>query len=246
VRSLILLTFIFLPLPIRADKQELPWRMRHAEGWAWYHEFTRPIEPKKVEEPPKDPVIILSQAKEELERSLAAAILEPTKENILAYMALQRKWIIQAATFSQLWKINLLEHPELSSLNPTTQYGVQVKKEVDSRYRTTLINTLAQRTSLLFFYEGRNAFSKAFSKVVEEFSRQHKWEVKAVSIDGVGLNNFSLSIHDPDLAEEMKVDIFPSLFVIEESSLKAVPIAFGMATISQIEENIAIQYGEKS
>ena len=245
MKSSKLIPLLLLPLSfLHANEQELPWQSRHAEGWAWYHDDKKIPEPQKLEELelPKDPIIILSTAKEELERSLAKAMLEPTKENILVYMALQKKWVDQASFFSQLWRINVLEHPELASLTPTTQYGVQVRKEVDSRARKTLINTLTQNTTLLFFYEGKNAYSIAFSNAVSEFSKQYRWEVKAITVDGTVLSNFPYSMQDSSIAKEMNVDTFPSLFITETSTLKAVPIAFGMATINQIEENISIQF----
>jgi conjugal transfer pilus assembly protein TraF len=246
VKTIILMILTFSPLCLFAmDEKETPWRLRHAEGWAWYHDFKKSKEPKelkKQEEPPKSPAIALKEAREELENSLAAAMIKPNKENILAYMALQKKWVDQASLFSQLWVVNLLEHPEFASLSPTTQYGVQVKKGEDSKLKKSLIGSLAKGTSLLFFYEGKDAFSKAFSNVVSEFSKMNEWEVKAIAMDGYVLKDFPNSIRDPFIAREMKVNIFPSLFVIEETTLKAIPIAFGMATISQIEENIVVQF----
>lgn len=246
MKSLILAALILLPLSIFGDKlQPLPWQSRHGEGWAWYHDFRKQkTQPEPFKNQPVDPIQILKIEKENLERSLAKAMLEPTKKNILVYMQLQKKWVDQATFFSQLWKINILEHPEFASMTPTTQYGVQVRKEVDNNERKKLIRSIARNTKLLFFYEGKNPFSRAFSNAVSEFSKQYNWEVKAVSIDGFVLNNFPYSLQDAQIAEEMKVDIFPSLFIMEETNLKAIPVAFGMSTISQIEENISIQFGE--
>lgn len=229
-------------ISLYGDEQQMPWQKRHAEGWAWYHDFEEPTEQTIEEEIPKDPIEILGIAKEDLERSLAKAMLEPTRENILAYMILQKKWTNQSANFAKLWQQNILAYPELSSLTPTTQYGVKVRKQVDAATRKAFIQNLSSQTILLFFYEGGNAFSKAFASILKEFSVHYKWAVKAVSVDGIILSDFPGSIRDTGIAQEMQVNLFPSLFVVNKETMQAKPIAYGMATVSKIEENIIIQF----
>lgn len=240
--NVIIFSFCFLNA---VEEQPLPWQARRSEGWAWYHDYERPPEPKILEEKPKDPLIVMDLVKEELERALAKAVLEPTKDNILCYMVLQKRWINQAGDFSRLWQQNVLEHPELSSLTPTTQYGVQVKKEVDAAFKKTLIQFLAKGNALLFFYEGKSPFSQAFGKVVKEFAKQYNWPVKPISVDGVIFSNFPNTITDNSIAQEMNVNIFPALFAVDMATLKGTPLAFGMVTVSQIEENIVMQFEDK-
>jgi conjugal transfer pilus assembly protein TraF len=224
------------------EPSQKPWQERHAEGWAWYHNFKNPQEKKIAEEPPTDPIELLTNVKKEVERALAQAILDPTKENVLAYMLLQKKWILQSAHFSKIWQKNILEHPEVASLLPTTQYGVQAKKENDTIIKTKFIQNISKSHLLLFFYEGGNVFSKIFTEVVFDFAKQYQWEVKAISVDGITLSVFPESIKDNSIAEEMNVHYFPSLFAVDIVSRKATPLAFGMASIGQIEENIAMQF----
>ena len=123
-----ILGFLILSTSICCGEEQRSWQNRHAEGWAWYHDPKKEPEQKKVEEKPQDPIVSLDKAKEELERALAKAILEPTNENVLVYMTLQKKWINQSADFAHIWQRNILGHPELASLTPTSQYGVQIKK----------------------------------------------------------------------------------------------------------------------
>lgn len=239
------LSALAISLPLLACVDELPWRQRHAEGWAWYHDRIEQKEESVEEAPPLDPIIILKSEKEELDRSLAKAMLEPTEENVVAYMALQQRWIKTSGRFSHLWQQALLQHPELASLNPTAQYAVQVRKEVDRKATRALIQDLAGHSTLLFFYEGGNAYSQAFGNVIKEFTKQYHWTVQAVSVDGIRLSSFPKSLRDRSIADEMNIHFFPALFLVEVSTLKAVPLAFGMVTISQIEENIKIQFQKK-
>jgi conjugal transfer pilus assembly protein TraF len=159
-------------------------------------------------------------------------------------MALQQKWTTQSALFSKIWQHSLLEHPELAFMQPTTQYGIQVRKEVDSQNKKELIQSLSRTHTLLFFYEGKNKFSQIFSKIVLEFAKQNSWTIQAVTVDGAILNTLPHSIPDKTLASEMQVNFFPALFAMNTSTLKAIPLSFGMTTISQIEDNILMQFAE--
>jgi conjugal transfer pilus assembly protein TraF len=235
---------MLITLTLHGEDLQKSWQQRHAEGWAWYHDFEKEEEPEE-ETPPPDPILVLKIAKEELERSLAKAILEPTEKNVLEYMMLQKKWTDQSRYFSRLWQYNLLEHPEIASLTPTTQYGIQIKKEEDAESRQKLIQDLAKDHTLVFFYEGGNPFSQAFSQVVKLFSKQYHWQVKAVSVNQSILKDFPNSISDPSIAEEMNVSFFPALFVADMKTMTATPVAYGMVTVSQIEENIVMQFGEE-
>ncbi len=226
--------------------QPLPWKDRCGEGWAWYHDFLEPQKPKEPKlEISKDPKVVLAIAKEDLERSLSKAILEPSDENIVAYISMQKKWVDQAKNFAYTWQRVILEHPELAELSPTTQYGAQVKKAFDYENRKKLINKLAKSSSLLFIYEGRHPFSQAFGTVVKQFSLDYDWDVQPISIDGIILREFPQSIADTEIAHEMELNTFPALFAVNHTTRKATPLAFGMETISQIEDNVILQFQEK-
>lgn len=56
-------------------------------------------------------------------------MLEPTPENVYAYIALQRQWINQASYFSSAWQKVMLEHPELSSLNLQANMAFKYRKK---------------------------------------------------------------------------------------------------------------------
>lgn len=225
---------------------ELPsWQKRHAEGWAWYHDFKNSEEePEEKQETSKDPREILKQAREDLERALARALLDPSEENVFAYMVLQKEWVDKSKNLSKTWMKNILKHPEIGVQSPTTQYGIQVRKEVDSLRRKNIIQEISKNYILVFFYEGKNLFSQEFSKVVTLFLKRHPWIIRPIAVDGVVLQNFPKSLQDASFANDMKVSIFPSLFLVDMFSKKAIPIAFGMATVGQIEDNILTQFGD--
>ena len=67
-----------------------------------------------------------------------------------------------------------------------------------------------------------------------------------MSIDGIVSTNFPKSLKDTSIAQEMGVNIFPALFVVDLTTLEAIPLAFGMVSVSQIEDNITMQLEDES
>src|SRR5215203_3627501 len=100
VIQLIYFSLLFAPL-------NGSWLERKAEGWAWYEEAEQEEETPEVLEPVNSPPAILpltsaeelAQVKKDLEEKLAAAILNPTEENLTRYMSEQKRWIEKSAQF---------------------------------------------------------------------------------------------------------------------------------------------------
>lgn len=97
---------------------------------------------------------------------------------------------------------------------------------------------MAKQATLLFLYKGKNVNSEAFSKILIKFSKQYQWEVISISIDGVICSHFPQSIYDTTFAKEMGVKTFPSLLVVDMSTLNAISIDGDIITIKEIEENV--------
>jgi len=227
------------------------WLDGKAEGWAWYEdkqqEETAPEEStSQVKQPTASETLF--EIKKDLEEKLALAVLNPTEENISEYMEHQKKWIDQSAKFGMVWSHILMNNPSLDRTvaHPVSQYGIQIKKKLEAEETKELISSLAAKNGLIFFYEGKDKFSQAFAKVVDNFCRIYKWEVFPISVDGAILDLFPESEKDNGISTKMSASIYPALYVVEPESRKATPIAFGFVTIDQIEKNIRTQFKEKN
>jgi conjugal transfer pilus assembly protein TraF len=242
-------TVLILLLLTIGDSLNGGWLERKAEGWAWYEDPEISHEDEKVKEQPKNISAVgrLADEKKKLEEMLSKAMLEPSENTIRDYMEAQHKWLEQADRFSHIWAKVLLNNPHLdptASYFPISQYGVQVQREINREKLHQLIHDLSRSYGFFFFYEGTSKISQALSKVVQEFSKLHQWEVIAISVDGILLEGFSNNKQDNGIAEAFKVKTFPALFIVEPSAKKAIPIAYGLATVDHIEKNIALQFKE--
>lgn len=234
------LLLIALAGPLQAT-----WIERKAEGWAWYED--KKLSKQKDEEPPY-PITQqekLAEIRKELEEKLALAVLNPTDEHLLDYMIEQKKWLDHSSHFSHLWTKMLLDHPELDPTTttfPVSQYGIQLRKAMVHARNQDLILQLSKDHGLFFFYEGNSKISQALSIVVKEFSRRNAWEVVAISVDGSILQNYPNTRLDNGIAKSFGIETYPALFIVNPKEKTAVPIAYGLVTLEQIEDNIALQF----
>ena len=238
------------------------WLERKAEGWAWYEDIEEPekeysesdtlIEPQEkevtvipLESAPLSATEEAAKIRKDLEEKLAKAVLDPTEGNIASYMQEQQRWVNQAAKFSLAWTKALLQNPYLDETVihfPVSQYGIQVQKQVDKERRTKLIQSLIPQYGLFFFYEGQSKNSQAFALVVQEFKKKYGWEVIAISKDGFLLNGFNDNYPNNGIIENLKIEWFPSLFLVNPQTSDIKPVAFGLASLDQIESNIELQF----
>ena len=192
------------------------WYDQKLEGWYYFQDQNggeqaqkeRPTTPEEAEE-------ILELEQRQLKRLLSLALLEPSLENTERYLRQQNRWINQSAEFAATWGKVLLNKPYLGDflLNPTTNYGVLAKREVDFKKRKALLNELSKNCFLLFFFKGADPFSEKAAEVASLFASLNNWTVKGVSLDGQGIKGFQDFEIDRGISKKMGVQVAPSFFI---------------------------------
>lgn len=233
-----------LQISLLCGSIEAAWIERKAEGWAWYEENKQEMKKVMDQEKPKLASEQIAEAKKKLEEKLAEAMIHPSEENVKDYIVEQKKWLHQSTVFANIWSKVLLQNPELDPTikSPVTQYGVQLKKNIDSEENELFIRQLSKENGLFFFYEGNSRVSQAVSKIVSNFSEKYNWEVLAISMDGVFFKEFPSSKIDNGISSQMGISIFPALFVVNPNDQTATPVAYGLVSLDQIEEKVILQF----
>ncbi len=242
LNKLLLVCFI-LPHLLQAG-----WHDRRCEGWAYYEEKSVPKEDnEKPIQVTKKPSEELQERKNEMEDTLAKAILEPTEENIQKYIELQNMWLIRAGDVSKVWAKVVLKNPSLDnsiSGTPVSSYGSKFYHKQKSLLQKDIVKSLAESHGLICFYEGRDEASKEFAKMISLFSKRYDWIVQPISVDGVILEELPGSILDKGLKEQFGITHFPAVYVIEPNETEAIPVGFGLVSVDMIETNITLQFRE--
>lgn len=223
------------------------WHDRKAEGWAWYEEKSQLTQEERKPEQPLTSTEQMVQVRKNLEEKLTAALLEPSHENIKSYMEEQQRWVERSSHFAQVWTQVLLNHPHLdytATHIPVSQYGLQLYKQNLQEEKEKLIASLVQDYGLFYFYEGRNEASAIFGRIIQELSKKYGWETVAISVDEIEIEGFTSTKKNNGIVQTLGIDLVPAIYLINPKTNLAIPIAFGLVAMDQIETNIALQFKE--
>jgi len=225
---------------LHADSQPSSWYDQKLEGWYYFQESENGKEaPKSLDEAEE----IIELEKFHLKKILSLALLVPTAENVENYLREQNRWINQSAQFADTWGKVLLEKPTLGDFlaNPTTNYGLLAKRNVDLQNRKALLQALSKNSFLILFFRGKEPFSEKAAEIANLFASLHHWKVKAVSLDGIGAKNITTFETDKGMSQNFGVEATPSFYVVNPFENTAFPVGAGLISVGDLEQNIEIQ-----
>ena len=234
---------------------------QHAEGWHWYETLPMEdvLEDNKSEEKasfssslntplkPKTSTELVKAYKQELERRLTEAWVNPTPQNLKAYQNMQKDMMTRSERFSNTWMQVVYENPSLDHtlIAPVNQKARHVYLDEDKKQVKEAIKVLSQRYGLFFFFRGDCPYCHQFAPIVRTFSKTYGWEVIAISQDGEPLKEFPDVQADNGLFAAWKVEVLPSLYAVNPNTGHVLPIAFGLTSLDQMEERIMTLLKEK-
>ncbi|MBY0272767.1 MAG: type-F conjugative transfer system pilin assembly protein TraF [Alphaproteobacteria bacterium] len=237
-----------------AQPSRLAFFDRHAEGWHWYEEFPRD---NKIEERKKTPsgrnspfrsspfssptpTEKIEAQRKELQTKLHTAILEPSHENIITYILVQKALMDQSQRFSESWQRVVMTTPALDEtlIHPVDQNARHIYYQEKHQEITKRIKALAQEYGLFFFFKGECSYCHHFAPVVKHFAKKHGWSVLGISLDGGSLAEFPGAKRDNGMAARLQVSHVPALIAFHPSSGQMIPLAYGLVSESEIEERI--------
>jgi conjugal transfer pilus assembly protein TraF len=221
------------------------WYDKKLEGWYYFEDLPH----KNEEHPslsPEEADEVLRIEKRQLAQLLSLALLVPSPENVELYMRQQKKWLENSSRFAGEWGKIILNDPMLGEFfkNPTTSYGILAKKEIELKARKRLLQQLSKDHFLLFVFHGNDPFSERAAEVVKLFATVNQWKVKALSLDSQGLKEYPEFEIDKGISKAIGVRAAPSLFVVNPFENKVIPVGAGLVSVTDIEENIEIQFKE--
>ncbi len=221
---------------------------RRAEGWHWYQ---NPPSEDKIEEKKKQPDSVLpsptptqqiAAQRKEIETKLHAAIVEPTRENLMAYIIAQKALMDQSQRFSESWQRVVMTTPALDEtlIHPVDQNARHVYYQEHNQDITKRIKVLSQEYGLFFFFKKDCPYCHQFAPVVKHFAEKHGWSVLAVSLDGGTLPEFPHARRDNGIASRLQVAHVPALIALHSQSGQTIPLAYGLVSESEIEKRVEL------
>jgi len=219
---------------------------RAMEGRYWYDERINDEaeiskENKNISE--DNALEYLLELKQKFETTKALAVLQPNRENLLKYMTIQNKLVMNAEKFAKVWQQILLENPLLNDelTNPTAQYAIQARKAAQYMEIEAFLNSAREKHVLLFVYDSSKKLSQAAGEMVQDFAADTHWQIVPITVDGKDLSEFPNSkiLADQGLALGLKDT--PAYIIGNLDNETIQHVGFGAISVSRLKENIYIQ-----
>ena len=143
-------------------------------------------QPQKGGEKPLEAIETLADLKAERERRLEAAVMSPTRENILAYLEVNAFVQEKSARFADAWRDALLQSPHLdwTAAHPTANFAStaisrQRQEDIEGRLRSLPKDVWG----LVLFADGSH-LSELMAPVADRFAAGYGFELVRLSVAG--------------------------------------------------------------
>ena len=220
-------------------------------GWHFYCD-RQEEEPQRVEPAPALPVPSPGPAqsaserieamRKALEEARAEAILNPTPENVTAYLRLQQETLQRAAVFSDAFRRTVWATPELDYTlrRPVGALAKQVWSDERRVARDAALARLGERYGLIYLGHAGCAGCKVFGPLLRAFAVRHRLDVLAVSLTGETLEGWPEAVADNGRAARLGLGNapVPALVLFDTVTKRVVPVGFGVMAEDQMAERI--------
>ena len=184
----------------------------------------------------------IERMRQQLEESRAVAILEPTPENVSAYLYLQQESLQRAATFSDVFRRVVWSTPELDYT--LTRPAGALSKQLWSDERLAAVQSalakLGERYGLIYLGDAGCAGCRVFGPLLRAFALRHGLDVLAVSLTGEALEGWPEAVPDNGRAAELGLDgaPVPAVVLYDTETGQVLPVSFGVVAEDQLAERI--------
>ncbi|MBA3895930.1 MAG: conjugal transfer protein TraF [Sphingomonadaceae bacterium] len=178
----------------------------------------------------------------ELDELKARAVLEPTTENVTAYIAFQRAQLDRASTFADVWQRAIWQNPALDYTLQRPVSTVAKRAWIDNRSadRSAVLQRIGQRYGVFYFYAQSCAACEIQAPILKSVADINGLHVQAVSMDGGPNRVFPNYFVDSGQSARMGLTsrATPSLVLFDTLTKRPIPIGTGLMAADEIMDRI--------
>lgn len=178
----------------------------------------------------------------QLDELKARAILEPSQQNVTAYIRFQREQLDRASTFSDVWQRAMWQNPELDYTLQRPVSTLAKRAWIDNRKaeQETTLRNLSRRYGIFYFYAQSCGACDIFAPILKSLAASSGFNVVAVSMDGGPNGVFPNYV--VDVGQHAKMGLTskatPALVLYDTVSRRPIPIGTGILSVDEITERI--------
>jgi conjugal transfer pilus assembly protein TraF len=253
--SILILLFIHLSNH-PAFGEDDRWWVRHSEGWFFYkdpvvpkdnnaeNDRPAPVSAQNVTSKPEDQKLFTERLRDKGSELLSAAMQFPTSENIQNYIRWNKFMLDLSNNFALLWQKELMANPTLQYDIPMVDAVKDVYFAEKSKNEDDVIRDVAGRAGLFFFYSSTCHYCEKQVGYLKEFSDNYGFRIKAVSIDGGTLPDFSDTLMDNGISVRLGVEKVPAIFLAFPDEKRFERLSAGLITFAELKQRVLLHASE--
>ena len=236
----ILFLLLSVAEPIHADNQ---WFIRHSEGWFWYENIpeleTQKDEAESPTKPTADHPLTTRWIRKNIGHYLDTAIDYPSKENVSAYLYLDRLVKEKAERFARIGKQVIESDPMLDEnvRRPISPAAAKIQDDLAYQAKEQTLRDIAKTSGLVFYYQGRCQLCQLQAKTLQAFCDQYGFMLIPISTDGVLLPDINTSKIDPSPPDSLNIVRYPALFLMRPPD-SIIPLRQGNLSLMALAEQV--------
>lgn len=178
----------------------------------------------------------------QLDELKARAVLEPTTQNVTAYISFQRQQLDRASTFSDVWQRAIWQNPDLDYTLQRPVSTVGKRAWIDNRAadRAAVLQRIGLRYGVFYFYAQSCAACEIQAPILKSVADMNGLHVQAVSMDGGPNRVFPDYFVDSGQSARMGLTsrATPSLVLFDTVTKRPIPIGSGLMAADEIMDRI--------
>ena len=221
---------------------------QEALGWHFYCDREEDAPEAEAAPTPRAPDSVGSaterilEIRRALEEARAEAILDPTAENVTAYLRLQQETLQRAAAFSDAFRRAVWSTPEVdyTLVRPVGALAKRVWSDGRREARDAALARLGERYGLIYLGDARCGACKVFGPLLLAFAERHGLDVLAVSRTGEALEGWPRAVPDDGRAARLGLGNapIPALVLFDTVTRAVLPVGFGVMAEDEMAERI--------
>ena len=243
-----------LPAPSSDAREWRPWCSPGTDtdaapslGWHFYCDADEenPDEEAPPPAPPSQPATAMERILEmrrALDEARARAVLEPSAENVTAYLHLQKEALQRVAVFSDAFRRTVWGTPELDYTlkRPVGALAKRLWSDERRAERAAVLARLGERYGLIYLGSAQCPGCSVFGPLLRAFALRHGLDVLAVSLTGEPLEGWPEAVPDQGRAARLGLTsrVVPAVFLYDTQTSRALPVSFGVVAEDQLAERI--------
>lgn len=196
---------------------------------------------KEIQTAESDPVEQLDKIRKKLESLKAAAIVNPTKENVTAYLKYQKEQLDRSSVFADQYQRVTWQNSDLNYLlkRPTGTVAKQTwQANRETEIATNLKENISENYGLFFFFRSDCVYCHAYAPIIKRFIERENITLMAISLDNKPISGFENFRKDSGQAKKLGINATPATVLFNKKTGEVTTVGFGLITEDELAERM--------